>query len=83
MTQQRVGESLRFADASVSETMAMASAVAAPSWSNGKREKFLFGWNVCGKFDTIISFVFSCENQFRFVVAAVACHRSASYRVCV
>lgn len=38
---------------------------------NGKTEKFLFGSNVYGVFDAIISFVFCCENQFRFVVVVV------------
>lgn len=46
MTQQRVGENfgVRWR---ICEAMVMASALATPSWSNGKREKFLFGWNVC------------------------------------
>lgn len=46
---------------------------AAPLRWNGKTEKVFIRFEcVDGVFDTIISFVFSCENQFRFAVPTVA-----------
>lgn len=76
MTQQRVGENLTLARWRICESGDVGDYIgrcrAVPSCSNGRAEKFLFGSNVFGVFDTIISFVFSCENQFRFVVGGGA-----------